>query len=89
MDAAEAQPWYEKAVKLAPTRRDLRLALISQLVQDQKFAEAAAQYQLLDQAEPNNPDTCHDQRSSCDTTRAAPDRRRRRHLLQAARSQAQ
>ena len=24
--AAEAQAWYEKAIKLAPTRRDLRLA---------------------------------------------------------------
>ena len=39
--AAEAQTWFDKAVKLAPSRRDLRLALISQLVQDQKFAEAA------------------------------------------------
>ena len=29
--AAEAQPWYEKAIKLAPSRRDLRLALIAQL----------------------------------------------------------
>ena len=58
--AAEAQPWFEKAVKLAPTRRDLRLALISQLVGEQKFAEAAAQYQALDQSEPNNPDTLRD-----------------------------
>ena len=39
--AAEARAWFDKAVKLAPSRRDLRLALISQLVQDQKFAEAA------------------------------------------------
>ena len=30
---AEAQPWYEKAIKLAPGRRDLRLALIGQLAQ--------------------------------------------------------
>ena len=57
---AEAQAWYEKAIKLAPSRRDLRLALIAQLVQDQKFAEAAAQYEALDQAEPNNPDTLRD-----------------------------
>ncbi len=42
--AAEAHVWFDKAVKLAPTRRDLRLALISQLVQDQKFAEAASEY---------------------------------------------
>ena len=58
--AAEAGPWYEKAIKLAPTRRDLRLALISQLASDQKFAEAALQYEALDQAEPNNPDTLRD-----------------------------
>ena len=35
--AAEAHAWFDKAVKLAPSRRDLRLALISQLVQDQKI----------------------------------------------------
>ena len=52
---AEAQPWYEKAIKLAPGRRDLRLALIGQLAQDQKYAEAAAQYEALDQAEPEQP----------------------------------
>ena len=58
--AAEAHAWFDKAVKLAPSRRDLRLALISQLAQDQKFAEAAKEYQALDQAEPNNPDTLRD-----------------------------
>ena len=58
--AAEAHTWFDKAVKLAPSRRDLRLALISQLAQDQKFAEAASEYQALDQAEPNNPDTLRD-----------------------------
>jgi predicted Zn-dependent protease len=58
--APEAHAWINKAVKLAPSRRDLRLALISQLAQDQKFAEAAEQYQALDQAEPNNPDTLRD-----------------------------
>ena len=52
--------WYEKAIKLAPGRRDLRLALIGQLAQDQKYAEAAAQYEALDRAEPNNPDTLRD-----------------------------
>ena len=57
---AEAQPWYEKAIKLAPGGRDLRLALIGQLAQDQKYAEAAAQYEALDRAEPNNPDTLKD-----------------------------
>src|SRR5262249_52341011 len=38
----------------------LRLALIGQLAQDKKFAEAAAQYEALDKAEPNNPDTLRD-----------------------------
>ncbi len=58
--AAEAHAWFDKAVKLAPTRRDLRLALIAQLAQDQKFAEAASQYQALDMAESGNPDTLKD-----------------------------
>ncbi|HZW30043.1 MAG TPA: tetratricopeptide repeat protein, partial [Isosphaeraceae bacterium] len=57
---AEAQTWYEKAIQRAPGRRDLRLALIAQLAQDQKYAEAAAQYEALDKAEPNNPDTLRD-----------------------------
>ncbi len=75
--AAEAQGWYEKAIKLAPTRRDLRLALISQLNQDQKFAEAAAQYEALDQADPNNPDTLRDWGALVlrDTTKAPADRK--------------
>jgi tetratricopeptide (TPR) repeat protein len=53
---AEATSWYEKAIKLAPSRRELRLALIGQLAQDQKYAEAAAQYEALDRADPNNPE---------------------------------
>ena len=75
--AAEARPWYEKAIKLAPTRRDLRLALISQLAADQKFAEAAAQYEALDQAEPNNPDTLRDWGALVlrDTAKPAPERK--------------
>ncbi len=75
--AAEAQAWYEKAIKLAPTRRDLRLALISQLNQDQKYAEAAAQYEALDQADPNNPDTLRDWGALVlrDTAKALPDRK--------------
>lgn len=57
---AETQPWYEKAIRLAPNRRDLRLALIAQLAQEQKYAEAASQYEQLDRSEPNNPDTLRD-----------------------------
>jgi len=59
-NSAAAHTWYEKALKLAPSRRDLRLALIGQLAQDRKFAEAAAQYEAMDKAEPNNPDTLRD-----------------------------
>ncbi len=75
--AAVAQTWFDKAVKLAPSRRDLRLALISQLVQDQKFAEAAREYQALDQAEPNNPDTLRDWGTLAlrDTTKTQPQRK--------------
>ena len=75
--AAEAPGLYEKAIKLAPTRRDLRLALISQLNQDQKYAEAAAQYEALDQADPNNPDTLRDWGGLFlrDTTKPPPERK--------------
>jgi tetratricopeptide (TPR) repeat protein len=52
----EAQAWLDKALKLAPKRKELRLAFIEQLVDDQRFADAIAQYELLDKAEPNNPD---------------------------------
>ena len=41
-------------------RRELRLALIGQLAAEQKYAEAAAQYEALDRSEPNNPDTLKD-----------------------------
>ncbi|MBX6312290.1 MAG: tetratricopeptide repeat protein [Isosphaeraceae bacterium] len=53
---AEAQAWFDKAVKRAPSRKELRLALVEQLVQERKFAEAAAQYEALAKIEPNNPD---------------------------------
>lgn len=52
----EATIWLEKALKLAPSRKELRTAFIEQLVDDQRFAEAAEQYELLDKADPNNPD---------------------------------
>jgi tetratricopeptide (TPR) repeat protein len=56
----EARKWLDEAVKLAPSRRELRLALIEQLVQDRKFAEAASQYEALAKLEPNNPDVVRD-----------------------------
>ena len=58
--AAEAQPWYEKAIKLAPTRRDLRLALISSSTRTRNSPRPPRSTQALDQAEPNNPDTLRD-----------------------------
>src|SRR5262249_18341031 len=54
--AAEARTWLDRAVKLAPSRKELRLALIEQLVRERKFAEAAAQYAAISQADPTNPD---------------------------------
>src|SRR4029079_10454480 len=56
----EAQQWLDKALKLAPSRKDLRLAFIEQLVDDQRYAEASSQYAELDKAEPNNPDYLRD-----------------------------
>jgi hypothetical protein len=47
-------------IQRAPGRRDLRLALIAQLAQDQKYAEAAAQHEALDKAQPNNPGMLRD-----------------------------
>ncbi len=58
--AAESRGWLDKAVKLAPSRRDLRMALIEQLVQEKKVAESSAQYEALAKAEPGNPDIIRD-----------------------------
>ncbi|MDR3638922.1 MAG: DUF1583 domain-containing protein [Isosphaeraceae bacterium] len=54
--AKEAQGWFDKAVKLAPSRKELRLALVDQLVQEKKFTEAAAQYEAMAKTDPSNPD---------------------------------
>ncbi|HTU17039.1 MAG TPA: DUF1583 domain-containing protein [Gemmataceae bacterium] len=53
----EAREWLEKGIAKAPSRRQLRQALIEQLVYEQKYGEAAEQYEALDKADPNNPDT--------------------------------
>ena len=58
--APEARTWLQRAVKLAPSRRELRLALIDQLVHERKFTEAAAQYEAISQTDPNNPDLVRD-----------------------------
>ncbi|HJT31387.1 MAG TPA: tetratricopeptide repeat protein, partial [Pirellulales bacterium] len=52
----EAQKWLEQAIKLAPSRKELRLTFIEQLVYDQRYADAIAQYEALDKADPDNPD---------------------------------
>ncbi|MFV0443709.1 MAG: tetratricopeptide repeat protein, partial [Planctomycetaceae bacterium] len=56
----EAMQWMEQALKLAPRRFELRKAFIDQLVDDQRYADAIQQYQLLAQADPGNPDVLRD-----------------------------
>jgi tetratricopeptide (TPR) repeat protein len=52
----EAQKWLEKGIDVAPTRKELRQALIDQLIYEQKFGDAAAQYEAMARNDPNNPD---------------------------------
>lgn len=56
----EATEWMEKALKLAPSRSDLRKAFIDQLVEQQRYDEAAKQYKALCEAEPGNVDFLRD-----------------------------
>ena len=53
----ESQEWLQRGLKLAPKSKDLRQTLINQLIYEQKYADAIAQYEQLDKYEPNNPDT--------------------------------
>ncbi len=53
----EAKTWLEKGISKAPSRKQLRQALIEQLMFEQKYDEAAAQFEAMDKADPNNPDT--------------------------------
>lgn len=55
--SVEARRWLEQAIKSAPTRRDLRLALIDQLERDDAIAAAADEYRKLAEREGYNPDT--------------------------------
>jgi Flp pilus assembly protein TadD len=52
----EASVWMEKALKLAPTRTELRKSFIDQLVDDQRYADAVKQYALLLESDPGNAD---------------------------------
>src|SRR5262249_12432414 len=54
--AGDSRTWLDKAGKLAPSRKELRLTLIEQLIQDQKLQDAAVQFESLDKNDPNNPD---------------------------------
>ena len=55
--APEAHDWLSKGVAVAPNSRALRQALIDQYVFEQNFTAAAQQYEAMDKADPNNPDT--------------------------------
>ena len=55
--APEARDWLSKGVAVAPNNRSLRQALIDQYVFEQNFAGRRQQYEALDKADPNNPDT--------------------------------
>jgi tetratricopeptide (TPR) repeat protein len=56
----EAQAWLQQGLKVAPKKKELRIALIGQLTYEQQYAAAIAQYEQLDKYEPNNPDTLRD-----------------------------
>ena len=56
----EASQWMEKALKLAPTRTELRKSYIDQLVDDQRYDEASQQYAELVKSAPGNQDFLRD-----------------------------
>lgn len=56
----EATTWMEKALKLAPSRTELRKAFIDQLVDDQRYPEAIQQYALLVDSAPGNAEFLRD-----------------------------
>ncbi|MFV1963987.1 MAG: DUF1583 domain-containing protein [Pirellulaceae bacterium] len=56
----EATEWMEKALTRAPTRSELRRAFIDQLVDDQRYAAAVKQYELLLDSSPGNLDFLRD-----------------------------
>lgn len=55
--AREARDWLSKGAALAPKNRALRQALIDQFVFEQDFAAAIKEYEQMDKADPDNPDT--------------------------------
>jgi tetratricopeptide (TPR) repeat protein len=76
--APEAERWLERALKLAPSQKALRLAYIEQLVYEQKFPQAIAQHEALDKTDPGNPDHLRDWGKLIlrDASRPLPERRK-------------
>ncbi|MCA9175369.1 MAG: DUF1583 domain-containing protein [Planctomycetales bacterium] len=56
----EATKWMEQALKLAPSRTDLRRSFIDQLMDEQKYVEAGQQFELLVESAPENMDYLRD-----------------------------
>ncbi len=56
----DARNWLERAVKVAPSKRELRRALIERLVQEKKIAEALDQYRQLAETDHNRQETLRD-----------------------------
>ena len=56
----EAATWLNKALALAPKREDIRKTYIDLLAEDKRFEDAAAQYEQLLKASPNNADYLRD-----------------------------
>ena len=52
----EAQQWFQKAIRRAPSESEPREALIGALLGEEKFAEAAALYAQLHELAPDDPD---------------------------------
>jgi len=56
----DARGWLERAVRLAPSRRELRRALIERLAQQGKTVEALEQYRQLAEIDHGRPETLRD-----------------------------
>ena len=55
-----ASTWLERGVKLAPSRKERRRALIDRLLEARQVSEALAHCEQFDRDEPNNSDTLRD-----------------------------
>lgn len=73
----EALEWLEKALKLAPSRADLRKTYIDLLAGEQRFDQASKQFAELLKAAPNNPDYLRDWGKMVMRNREIPEAQRR------------